>query len=846
MNDTETSKKALLKILECNTADEVRNLVQNESYFSEIKWLPYGGFANNTGVVNGQMKEAENSLIEKVTNAIDAILMRRCMEEGIDPKDQSKSPKDMEQAIQLYFGGRDEIRKKRSEYAKEMIRITARGKKDKPTITVVDKGEGQTPDSISKTILSLQQDIKKKIRFVYGTYNQGGSSALGFCHDSSQLINYAQLVITRKAPTLAQKFEKDSDCFGFTLVRSRYDEDAGNFTYEYFVDNDEKIPRFSSDSPIAIDGYEFSDGCVIRLFDYQLSSPGNIVFRGLNESIEKKLSYSPLPIFLQELREYRGDTEYTIFGFREKMERLEQKIMHPGFPTYTPVEFGEIGKKDIRIFVLEHKSKHSENIDSYLNQKEKVFFMRNGMTLHSENVNWLREHCGLTDLAPYMFIFIDISEISPALATILQSGREQFKNTPTTRQTLERLKIFLESFKDLDSQYGSLTSSNTEIEDKDLMKQLTKEASKDPDLRKLFDLGNDFPTDAKKGTTQKPYKGDYLPTKFELIGQTERSVEKRKFSRIAFRTDADDSLFLRSEDKGECDWTESENFLVTFQGMNRGIITFRVDSKTEAKIESSSDITFYLKVKSKNISFSQKVNLKLIDSPDYEGEYFPTYFNTVKNKLKIPIGTERKWVLSTDVTDEYFSRSKDKGNLQITVPEKLQFVRSKLSNGFLTIRMKHLGNTLEEVGNVKALIFDNAGHKFEIVTSVEVVPQDYDPNLQLPEPQTITREKWNEETPPFESKNIARIPNWSKFDKIKINMDSIIFDELKQLNLINRDKAREYIKKEIYINSIWLYLELRNLRGANEDMSEIKTEAFDMALRGMRKSILNYVKKSIR
>jgi len=840
-------RNLILKILECDTADKLRQLIETDTYFGEIKWLPYGGFANNTGVINGQMKEPENSLIEKVTNSIDAILMRKCQETGIEPRDRLRSPKDMEEAIKRYFGGRDEIRKKRSEFAKEMIRLTAQGLKEKPTITVIDKGEGQTPNEIPKTILSLQQEIKKKIKFVYGTYNQGGSSSLGFCQDSSHLINYVQLVLCRRAQTIKSNKEPDFDNFGFTIVRSRYDEESGNFTYEYFVEKDGKIPNFPYNEPIRVSGYDFSEGCVIRLYDYQLSSPGNIVFRGLNESIEKKLSYSPLPMFLQELREYRGDTEYTIFGFREKMERLETKVMHPGFPAYCPVDLGEIGKKAIRVFILQHKSKHKENIDSYLSQKEKVFFIRNGMTLHSENTSWLREYCGLTDLAPYMFIFVDISEISPALATMLHSGREQFRNTPTTRLTLDRLKIFLESFQELDKEYGSLTAADTEVEDKDLKKQLAKEAAKDPELKRLFDLGEDFPTQESDGGKQKkPYMGEYLPTKFELIGPDDRYIEKKTYSKVSFKTEAVDDLFQRTEDKGEYDWNESDKFFISFSGIHSGIITFRVDVKPHIEIGASSEIIFYLKVPSKGLIFSKTIKFKLIDTPEYVGEYFPSYFKLVKKVLKIPVGAERKLVLSTDVVDDYFKRNKDKGEVQLSSEKNLEFTYKRLSDGLFNIGIKHLGNKIEEIEDIKILILDSAGHKFDISVPVEIVPPDYDPNLKLPTPNPINRDKWENFTPPFEIQNIARIPNWSKFDRIDINIDSIIFEEMKQMSLNNRDRAREFIIKEVYITSIWLYLELKNLKSNNEDAFDVKAEAFDMAIRGMRKLLLTNIKKLIR
>ena len=836
-----------MKLLACDTAARVKDLVESDEYFATGSWKPYGGRTNNAGQITGQMIVPENALIEKITNSIDAILMRKCMEQGIDPKDQDNAPKDMEQAIQRYFGGRDEIRKKRSEFAKELIRISAEGRKDMPTITVIDSGEGQAPDEISKTILSLSENIKEQIKFVYGTYNQGGSSALSFSYDTQNYHeSYVQLVLCRRAQTIANK-GADSSYFGFTLVRSRFLDKSNKFTYEYFVNSEGEIPRFPFVEPITINGYDFSEGCVVRLYDYQLSNTTNILFRGLNESIEKKLSYSPLPMFLQELRPYKGDTEYTIFGFREKMERkAEDKIMHPGFPADYPVDLGEIGKKAVRVFVLQHKSLHNENIDSYLSQKEKVFFIRNGMTLHSENASWLRESCGLTDLAPYLFIFVDISEISPALANMLHSGREQFRDTETTRLTLSRLKIFLESFKDLDREYGNLTASDSEVEDKDLKKQLAKEAAKDPELKKIFDLGDDFTAEEKRGTEKTPWEGEYLPTKFELVGLEHRYVEKKSFSKISFRTEAVDNLFQRSADRGEYDWSETDKFYITFQGIHRGVVTFRVDPKPYIETGAKSAVTFTLKVPSKNICLSKALDLELINTPEYEGEPFPFYFRLTNKVFKIPVGTERKLVLSTDVADDYFTRSKDKGEIKVETPPKIEMIKYGLSNGFLTIKIKHSGNKIEKLNDIKILITDPAGHKFEIAAPIEVVPPNYDPNLRLPELKTITRENWDNVEPKYEVQNIARIPNWTKFDRIEINMDSIIFEEFKQLGISDREKAREFLRNQIYINSIWLYLELKNFKSTTDDSSEVKTEVFDMATRGMRKLLLNNLKKLIR
>lgn len=73
----------------------------------------------------------------------------------------------------------------------------------------------------------------------------------------------------------------------------------------------------------------------------------------------------------------------------------------------------------------------------------------------------------------------------------------------------------------------------------------------------------------------------------------------------------------------------------------------------------------------------------------------------------------------------------------------------------------------------------------------------------------IRREDWNNMEPPFQINNIARIPQWSKLEKVYINVDSIIFEELKQLDIVNKEKAQKYLINQIYFASIWLYLELK-------------------------------------
>jgi hypothetical protein len=161
-----------------------------------------GGRELNAPQIEGQMKSSSNALVEKLTNSIDALLMRRCYEvEGMAPEcGDPRLPKTLSEAINKYFGTEEEINRKRREWAKQHLAVFAEGDKKKPTITIVDRGEGQSPDRIQDTIVGLSENIKEKINFVFGKYHQGGSAAIRFCGSTSKCF---QLVVSRRAESIA-------------------------------------------------------------------------------------------------------------------------------------------------------------------------------------------------------------------------------------------------------------------------------------------------------------------------------------------------------------------------------------------------------------------------------------------------------------------------------------------------------------------------------------------------------------------------------------------------------------------------------------------------------------------
>lgn len=854
--DYKKNQTVFLNILKCQTSEELEKVVAAEKLDQE-GWIPYGGRSNNVGTIDGQMREADNALMEKITNSIDAILMRRCYEEDIDPRDKNAAPRTMAEAVERFLGGKEKLREKRSEFAKEWLRITAEGKRERPTITVIDKGEGQQPNDIKGTIVSLNQNIKEKISFVYGTYNQGGSSPLGFAGNPAAYdFNYLQLILCRRPPTIKDENRAANyDHFGFTIVRKRFDYPSEKFVYEYLVEKStEDIFSFPADKPIKVDDYAFSEGCLVKLYDYQLPQRGNIVFRGLNEFIEKKLPDAPLPIYMKELRDYKGGIDYTIFGLREKLLRRHE-ILRDAYPQKLPVDLGEIGKKEIEIFVLKHKVETKEDLSSYLDAPEKVFFIKDGLVLHTENLTWLRNECELVDLSPYLFAFIDISNINPPIAQMLHSGREKFKNNATTRLALDRLKIFFESdtFKELDREYARLAfSSESSFKDEALRKELMKEIETQPELRELFDLGEDFPvkeTDGSETPHDPEYEGSHLPEQFELVGADPREVEEKSYCKISFDTKADSKLFERRDDRGEYDWGKSEHFQIAFSSYKNGRLTFRVDPNPSAAAPQEEALMFYLRVPSKGVEMSATVTVTLKEKIPYIGKEFPTFFTPNKKIVKITAGEATRLGINTDANNDYFDRDADPGSITIQPHDDIDFGKPKLRDGTLVMRLRYKGEDIREAkktGDIKIAIRDKT-NVFELSIPAEIVPLQNEPEVDLPKPDRVERSSWQNDTPVWDENCVARIPSWKELKRIKINVDSKPFEDLRKIPVSDRETAKDVLFKQVYINAVWMFLEFKNLNlNGNGSAVDPREEVFERAIRASTKMALQNIKKLLR
>jgi len=356
------------------TEEDVDKIIQKyPEIFNQGNWDPYGNNENFFGVIENQQASPIPALVEKVTNSIDAILMRKCYETGIDPK-STDAPRTMIEAIEKFFPNYKywDLSSHKKQQA-ENIQIIADGPRMNTSLIIYDDGEGQHPKDFEKTFLSLLRDNKKDIHFVQGKYNMGGSGAIIFCGK-----NKYQLIASKR-------FDRKGK-FGFTLVRRHPLSEKEEFTkietwYEYLKLNG-KIPSFDIKMiDLKLYNREFTTGTVIKLYSYDLPSGSrSVISRDLNQSLNEYLFEPALPLYtIDKKKRYPEDKnpERDLYGLKRRLEEDANKYVEE----YYVEEYSnkEIGKVKITCYIF--KAKIEEKSVKESKQSIRREFFKNNMSV---------------------------------------------------------------------------------------------------------------------------------------------------------------------------------------------------------------------------------------------------------------------------------------------------------------------------------------------------------------------------------------------------------------------------------------------------------------------------------
>ena len=565
-------KELFLKLFSAKTEKEISKIIYNEiDIFGNDHWKPLGGIESNYGIIENQQSSPIAALIEKVTNSIDATLMKKCYEADIDPESEN-APRSMGEAVSLFYPDSYwDIKTKRRKQAEE-IQIIADGPTDDTAVIIYDNGEGQPPEMFEKTFLSLMKGNKNKIPFVQGKYNMGGSGAIVFCGKNGyQLIG-------------SKRYDGTGD-FGFTLVRQHplTKEDKKtikNTWYEYLVIND-KIPSFTIDTlDLKLHIKKFTTGTIIKLYSYQFGNRYGFA-QELNQHLTEYLFEPALPILTKDTKERYPNNkvlETDLFGLKRRLEEEEKDYLQKTFvEEYTDDLFsgtklivtGYIFKNKVKNFSIAESKKTIRR--RYFKNNMSVLFSMNGQVHGHYTTEFITRSLQFNLLKNHLLIHVDCTHLDYDFRKeLFMASRDRLKDGKETKA----LRDFIA--KQLKKKGGVLYELNQERKNSisfesgstnDLLKSFTKDIGMAPDLMRLLSqtFKLDFKTDTAKNKKDKnksskttkqevSFSPQRFPSFFNLKGKENTNAISLPLNgerQIQFATDVEDNYFHRTDEPGE-------------------------------------------------------------------------------------------------------------------------------------------------------------------------------------------------------------------------------------------------------------------------------------------------------
>ena len=551
--------------------DEVIN--RHTEFADPANWKPYGGIESNFGVVENQQASPIPALVEKIINSIDAILMRRCHEAGIDPTSPD-APRSIEDAVTSFFKRPQDwdLRKYRREQA-ESIQVIADGPKLETSLVVYDDGEGQHPHNFERTLLSLLRGNKNEIHFVQGKYNMGGAGAIAFCGQQRY-----QLVGSRR-------WDETGD-FGYTILRRHPLTDHEKYTkkntwYEFFAPNGQ-VPAFPiRDLALGLRNRRFTTGTIIKLYSYDLPSGSrSVISRDLNQSLNEYLFNPALPFFTIDLPErYPNDRnlQRDIYGLKRRLEE--------GSGGYVEEQFSEaltdraIGSAKVTTYVFRPRV-GERNVRETRRTLRREFFKNNMTVIFSVNgqvhghytTEFVSRTLKFHLLKDYLLIHVDCTDLDIDFRReLFMASRDRLKVGKESRELRTRLGDLLKNgrLKDIyKTRKARMSVDDAEAED--LIRNLTANLPLRNELVRLFGHSLQLKGQGKGGRKVKrrrkrpSKKGDspsFHPQRFPSFLKAELTTRSNGTPMIQiplggkrtikFSTDVEDQYFDRVTDPGE-------------------------------------------------------------------------------------------------------------------------------------------------------------------------------------------------------------------------------------------------------------------------------------------------------
>lgn len=620
-------KNICLLLLKARSEAEVTSVIQaNPKFFSQENWRPFPD--GNFGTIESQGNDPHKALVEKITNAIDAILLRECAKLNIDPE-SADAPATISEAVDKFFGveGGDitgTTKDKIDRLASQIYLVVESINNKRGNIYVIDKGEGQDPINFKNTFLKFGGN-KVKIFFLHGRFGTGSFGVLPNSGD-----NGYQLIISRK-----HKDNTGVGEWGWTLIRKNMGDDiyTKSAWYEY-ITSEGNIPTFSEDDlseiirgTIAYSKLDFKDykhGTLIKLYDYDLVATSD-VDRDLSRILNRHLFSPALPYRILDAQTTSnvgpGKEQY---GNLNRLKKNKDQLVGGEKISIQKAQIGVLGLVDIDVYISKKpvgKDKSFIDSEKVSIAKESVFFVRNGQSHGELDRSFLKNDVGLSYIASDMAVYIDCTNTR---STQFDRAFPPTRDTMRANRYQEEVKKTLEyELKNHDGLKHINMLRKNEIITQEVKKSEDLEAfvsdlmEYDPTLKLL--LEGEFQIDYKRERGDNPqdkFEGKEYPTYLkvkdsEIKNNGYKNIPINSYVNVILETDAENNYLTREDNPG--------NLNVEFNGEARSIklyngrLTVRLYPGSNSKVGDEYKITIEL---TKPYSDSLKVdfNCRIADA----------------------------------------------------------------------------------------------------------------------------------------------------------------------------------------------------------------------------------------
>ena len=584
-----------MAILRAESEDEVTEVLDNHlDSAGTSEWHPIDERETNFNVVTNQAASGGKALTELCTNMVDAIILRKAHEAGIDPE-SPEAPQSVIAAVRDLVrlrGARSGILAEVDDpaylrhYAEANLVIGVTGN-SAPCFTFVDAGEGQKPDDFEDTFLSLSSGRKSKIPFVQGKFHMGSSGVLSYCGRRGY-----KLIVSKRFDGSAP--------WGWTLLRRRPGD--GPLIAEY-LKIDGQIPTFhqSTIQPLLLASAEpdtkvdASFGTIVKLYSYVLGQAAN--FRTIREALNENLVSTVLPFRLMDYRarparsrggrRALGVDERTVSGMDFQLRRLddpeEDESDDDAEGAGDPIHVADISDPDlglIRIQALPLPRKLPGWLSARRNRM-RVYHSVNGQVQYKQGRAYISQQCRLPGLKDRVVILVDASGLTDsAHQDVWKGDRETIRRTLAGMQYDSQIADAIRKSPALRGLEEKLAHEETEQLAKQAQTDLFQNVvSADPHIAQLLPGGAivrlpGISTTSDNGGGE--YQGRYHPTYVELIGRRLRDdgvdIVVGQPRRIRFSTDAANDWLTRPDSRGRVEFLRGDGKSLGFRISHEGLL----------------------------------------------------------------------------------------------------------------------------------------------------------------------------------------------------------------------------------------------------------------------------------